>query len=292
MVVTPPLLGAVSIAGLILCFWHASERSHYVFFAAATAYGYLLEQAAIATSGSYHYHAEAFPLMVLDVPVTVAFTWAGILYASWQTGLYLGLSRRALPFFAALFVLHIDLAMDVVAIQVPLWTWGVDGLWFGVPLSNFFGWYMVAFVFLGSYFVLERYADRFTGGPIATAGASIGLLLATLLASFALLFVALILYSALFAWSTVAEALVLVAIVQVAVVVVLSEDLDPRPIPRSLVAIPMIGHLFFLWLGFAIGLFQEQPLALVVAIAMLGLGILIHVVPHWHARRSSAPVRT
>jgi uncharacterized membrane protein len=40
-----------------------------------------------------------------------------------------------------------DFAIDVVAIRIGFWNWANGGEYYGVPLSNFWGWLVVAFCF-------------------------------------------------------------------------------------------------------------------------------------------------
>lgn len=281
MAASPLVTAGVCIVGAILCFWHVETREQLGFLLSAVVYGYILEQAAIASYGTYEYNAEAFPFMLLDVPVSVAFTWAGILYAGWQTARYLGFSRNRLPFFVGLFALHIDLAMDVVAIRIPYWTWGLDGLWFGVPLNNFFAWFAIAFIWMGLYLWLEDRVEQLWLR-----------LVVTLTGSSVILLVAITVYGLVAVSSTAAEILLLLTVIEVALLFVLSDDLDPRPVPLVLTVIPFIAHAFFLVVGFWIGFYGSQPLALAVALAMLGNGVLLHAVPLWHNRRQSSPVGT
>lgn len=152
---------ALALLGLVLCLWHARTREEYGFILAGIAWGYVLEQASIAGYDTYSYHLDSYILTLFDVPLDIAFSWAAILYAGWQTGKYLGLSPKRLPFFVGLFALHIDLAIDVVAIRVPFWSWNVpDAIWYGVPLHNFWGWWTVSFLFVGVFLAAKHWLHR------------------------------------------------------------------------------------------------------------------------------------
>lgn len=274
--------GAVAVTVAIgSCLWHADTREQYSFIAAAFVYGFALEQAMIQLYETYTYNVTDVVLTLLDVPVHVAVAWAAILYAGWQTGLALGVSERRLPFFVALFALHIDLSMDVVAIQIPYWTWEMPGLWFGVPLNNFYGWYLVAFFFVGSALALDGAIPR----PELRYPAVIVVSLASLV-------VAVLTWALLFAWSDVTEVATVLALIVVGLVAVLSDDMDPRPAPRSVAATPFVFHVFFLGVLLALGLHDDQPLILVVALAMLGVGILVHGYPVWYGRHRSNRTET
>lgn len=53
-----------------------------------------------------------------------------------------------MPAAGALIVLFIDLFMDPLQVARGMWQWPDGGLYFGVPISNFIGWFLVAFVAL------------------------------------------------------------------------------------------------------------------------------------------------
>lgn len=275
-----PLSTAMALFGLGLCFWHASTREEYGFILAGVGWGYVLEQASIAGYETYSYNVDEFVLTLLDVPLDIAFTWGAILYAGWQTGKYLGLSTNRLPVFVGLFALHIDLALDVVAIRVPFWTWGVEGAWYGIPLHNFWGWWTVAFLFVGSFLALRRWIDRVELRLLLTVPCALVLFIASITA-----------YGTLVGGSTAAETALLVLIGVGSLAAVLTDDVAPRHVPLRIAVVPFNVHLFFLGLGLWIGTFQEHPVLLAVALAMLALSGVLHAVPYLSRRRGAGPAR-
>lgn len=264
----------VVLLAIGLCLWHASTREEYAFLAVGFVYGYILEQVMITMYETYHYVDDGYALMLFDVPINIAIAWTAILYSGWQIGRSLGLSPRRVPFFVALFGLHIDLAMDIVAIRVPYWTWEIPGLWFGVPLNNFYGWYLVAFFFVGSYVVLEGYVSRPELRLVAVLPASLGLLVG-----------AVFLWSVVLSWSTASEVATVLGLIVVGLVAVATDAHDPQPLPYRLIATPLIFHLFFLGVLLVLGFHVEQPLVLVVSVAMLAVGLALHLYPLWYRRR-------
>lgn len=262
------------LLAIALCLWHASTSEQYAFLAVGFLYGYVLEQVMITFYETYYYDTEQFALTLFDVPLHIAIAWTAILYSGWQIGQYLGLSNRRLPFFVALFGLHIDLSMDVIAIRVGYWSWDVPGLWFGVPLHNFYGWFLVAFFFVGSYVALGRYVRR----PAVRLGVALP-------ASLLLLVAAVLAWSALFSWSTATEIATVLGLIAVGLLAVATDDLELRPLPRRLAATSFIFHLFFLAVLLVEGFYLETPLLLVIALAMIGVSVLLHGYPKWHHRR-------
>ena len=115
-------------------------------FALVLAGGYGSEWLGITTGfpfGSYHY-TDVLGISLFGVPVAMSMAWAGVMitcllisdsssrwHRAWQTGLACVL---------------LDLVLDPVAVRMGLWTWHQPGGWFGIPYSNFLGWFGVAYV--------------------------------------------------------------------------------------------------------------------------------------------------
>jgi putative membrane protein len=59
--------------------------------------------------------------------------------------------------FDGLFVLAIDLFMDPVEVRQGAWTWINGGPYFGVPIGNFIGWFVVAIIASGIFRSIEYF---------------------------------------------------------------------------------------------------------------------------------------
>jgi uncharacterized membrane protein len=234
-------------------------RGRLAFLATGVVYGVILEQLVIVAFDAYRYNADDFLLTVLDVPVVIGFGWAAIIYAGVETGRRFGLSGRALPAFVALFALHIDLA-----IRVPFWTWTPPGVWFGVPLGNFTGWFLVALLFPAAWLALsDRLPSPALVAPAAVLSAVLGLVVL------------------LEAWEAVAtttprKVVVLGAALLVALAVVARDGVVLPPVDPRLAAVPALYHGFYLALLLAFGMCEAQPLLLVVSATMIGVSLLVH----------------
>lgn len=264
-----------AISGVGLCVHHAwGDRERLAFVGTALVYGYLLEQGAILAFETYSYETGQFVLTLLDVPLLIAFAWAAFIYASVETARSLDLSGGRIPAFAALYLLHLDLAIDAVAIRVPFWTWRDGGVWFGVPISNFVGWYLIAVLFSGSYLLVSRYTESIAVRMAGTLVASVVLLLAALEAH--LTFVA--------SQGPQVEGIVFVAVLALTLAYVLTANIDPAAIAPQLTLVPFGAHAFYLGLLLWLGVHRANPLVLVVALSMIAVGGLVHVLPHLHRR--------
>ncbi|MFB6296866.1 MAG: carotenoid biosynthesis protein [Halobacteriales archaeon] len=256
----------MSLAALGACAWHAApDRDRLAFLAAGVVYGVILEQLVIVAFDAYHYNAADFLLTLGDVPLVIGFGWAAIIYAGFEIARAFDLSTRARPPFVALFALHIDLAIDAVAIRVPFWTWTPPGVWFGVPLGNFTGWFLVALLFPAAWLALcDRLSSRLLLAPAVLVSAVLALVVL------------------LEGWTTFVETTPLKVVVLgtallVSLAVVLRGGPAPGPIDPRITAVPALYHGFYLALLVGFRMYESQPAILLVSLAMVGLSLLLHV---------------
>ncbi|MFB6112663.1 MAG: carotenoid biosynthesis protein [Halodesulfurarchaeum sp.] len=266
---------ALALIAVGVCFAHAITRDrdskrleHLVLLVTTTVYGILLEQLVILRFDRYVYNVTDFLLTIGDVPVVIGLGWAAIIYSGIVIGDLIGLSTRVRPLFVGLYALHIDLAIDAIAIRIPFWSWTPPGIWFGVPLGNFLGWFLVATLFSAAWFGLrDRDLDRALGraaiGPLSMLFALVGLIVL------------------LEGWEAVATTMprkiaILGAAVLLSVAFVWRDGLEHRPESGVLAAVPFIYHGAYLGYFLSLGMYRQTPFLLVVSIAMLGLSVLLH----------------
>jgi putative membrane protein len=105
---------------------------------------------------------------ISGLPILLALAWVGMGYLSWVVSLSLlggenkPLSGRRIvlmPLVASFVMTSWDLSMEAVWAGVDHgWVWLDGGSYYGVPISNFFGWFLTAYVFyqLFAFYLLER----------------------------------------------------------------------------------------------------------------------------------------
>lgn len=145
----PQALAALSIAALSV---HAiitlGSRNAVIFAAITLAVTFGIENIGVSTGfpfGSYHFvvgaklpHVGAIPLIV--GPLYFAMGYASFVIACLIAGRGANFVVRAIT--AALVMTQWDLVMDPVNATINgLWIWHDGGSYFGVPLSNFAGWF-------------------------------------------------------------------------------------------------------------------------------------------------------
>lgn len=274
------LIGAFLIVGITL--WHAwGDRDRIAFFGLSIIYGFLVEKATIALFGIHSYPEEHFFPYLWEIPISVLLAWGVIIYASLMAGWHLGLQRSRLAVFVGLFTLHIDLAIDAIAVRIPFWTWHLPGTWFDVPLVNFVGWYSVALLFTGFFLSFKERVESY-----ALAG------LVSLLASTSLLIVIVAVWLRFVSPSADTEMIVFSTLMISSLAYVVRGEVDPSlyldrfPV-ETFLSIVLI-HLFYIQTILYYGYHQDEPLLLYISITMMTVGIAVHYLPYLNKNKRNA----
>lgn len=135
-------------------------RDVVLFYVVTLVISNLFENVGVLTGfpfGSYYY-TDALGPKLFQVPVLVGASYVGAAYASWVMALIVlrqwrrplnGWSVLVVPAFAAVFMVMWDLTFDPNSSTArEWWIWGDGGAYFGVPITNFLGWYLTVFTFM------------------------------------------------------------------------------------------------------------------------------------------------
>ena len=147
-----------------------SYRLHgiLIFFAICFVVGNVFENLGVATGfpfGRYYFTGAMGPKL-FQVPILLGLAYVGMGYLSWTLGrVILGNLRSSLvgarvlmlPLVAAFIMLAWDFANDPVWTNINrLWVWEDGGAYFGVPLANFLGWYLVVYLIYQAFAIYLR----------------------------------------------------------------------------------------------------------------------------------------
>ena len=158
-------------------FWHGNERygmkNMLIFFVLSFVVSTFFEALSVRTGfpfGNYHYNIPGPSL--LDVPLTTMILYFGMGYLAWSVGHVLtgqcgkkleGLYIFLTPFVGAAVMVMWDVVMDPInstlADSWGGWVWHDGGNYFGVPISNYLGWYFVVYLFMQLYALVLTKTD-------------------------------------------------------------------------------------------------------------------------------------
>src|SRR5437016_2556140 len=129
----------------------------------------VLENSSILTGfpfGHYHYTSDLGPKLFL-VPLIIGPAYFGTGYLAWvlSTVLIGGVRPKgswfttfAVPFIASFMMVAWDLGMDPTNSTIrQSWIWEQGGGYFGVPLTNYLGWFFTVYVFFQVFALYLRF---------------------------------------------------------------------------------------------------------------------------------------
>lgn len=216
--------------------------------------------------------------MIDGAPLVIGLGWAVIIYSGMEFSERIELSDSARAILDALLALNIDTALDAIAIRLGMWTWsnvGPNQQWFGVPWVNFWAWFIVVWSYSGFVRALRGWRSYRVRGWLYVPLAML-LSLATLLATSEL-------YR--FMLNNLGDGAIgpLVLIVG-SILLVLSGQprvLRAGPPERLILAVPIIFHGMAAVAGLWYGIYVRVPALAAIGIAMLIVGVVIHLWPWW-----------
>jgi uncharacterized membrane protein len=170
--VLPPVVFAL-MHGAMLYRW----RGILTFFVICLVIGNIFENVGVRTGFPYGHYCFTGLMgpKLFAVPILLGLAYVGMAYLSWTLArLILGDAQNSLKgsrvvtlsLVAAFIMVAWDFSQDPVwSTILHLWVWPQGGPYFGVPVSNFLGWYLTVYVFYQLFGLYLR--DRPTNpGPL------------------------------------------------------------------------------------------------------------------------------
>lgn len=159
------LLAFVLVHGALRYGW----RGILIFVAIALIVSNVLENVSILTGfpfGHYHYTGMLGPKLFL-VPLLIGPAYIGTGYLAWIiASILVGDVRRnspaltliATPVIAAFAMVVWDLCLDpTLSTILHFWIWEHGGGYFGIPLTNYLGWYLTVYLFYQAFALYARF---------------------------------------------------------------------------------------------------------------------------------------
>jgi putative membrane protein len=159
------LAGLIPAVGMVVfAVWHGCQlygkKNVMILFLLSWIVSNFFESLSIFSGfpfGNYHY-AEWLGPMLANVPLFIMPTYFAMGYLSWIIAHILlrqydtklqGTNVFLVPLISSFVMVMWDLVMDPLSSSLSgMWTWENGGSYFGVPLSNFAGWFFVVYLFL------------------------------------------------------------------------------------------------------------------------------------------------
>jgi hypothetical protein len=263
------------------CLWQAGRvgRHRVLELLWAALYGFLLEWLTIKQLHAYQY--GQFLVMFDGAPLCVALSWAMIIYSSMEFSDQIQMPETGRAILDALMALNVDATLDTIAIRLGMWTWrGVDRdqQWFGVPWVNFWAWFIVVWTFSGFIRALRPWQHHRLRQWLYAPCAVVLSLLMLLVTSEVYRFMA----------ENGGGALAVALLVGGSLAIILNLHpyvLRGEPLNLTVVAVPLLFHVFGIAAGIGYGIFAYQPVLGVIAILMLIVGVSVHMWPWWYGKK-------
>ena len=176
-----PILIVVSIVvPLAFVLLHGAVRYHWsgilTFLVLCLVVSNVLENTSILTGfpfGHYYYTSDLGPKLFL-VPLVIGPAYFGTGYLAWVLSTVLigdvrpkesWLTTVAVPFIASFMMVAWDLGMDPTSSTIRhSWIWEQGGGYFGVPLTNYLGWFFTVYVFFQLFALYLRFRKASSDG--------------------------------------------------------------------------------------------------------------------------------
>lgn len=133
------------LSTVILLLFHKEWSSNFFLFSAlAFLIGFGAEVVGVQTGlifGDYTYGTVLGP-KVLGVPLMIGVNWFLLVYVTGALFIKYISNDILAAAMAAIIMVFLDFLIEPVAIALDFWTWHSDG----IPLSNYIGWFAVAFL--------------------------------------------------------------------------------------------------------------------------------------------------
>ena len=140
--------------------------------------------------GLYHYTGETAgrELFISSVPFFGPLSFPFLAYASYCLARWaLGQARGwVLAALTGVLMMLVDVVVDPLAVRGESWFLGrifyyvEPGIYFGVPLSNFAGWFLVGWAIVGGYLWADGRRPQALGSPLGGVGLYYGVVLLNL----------------------------------------------------------------------------------------------------------------
>jgi putative membrane protein len=170
---TPPgVLGFISVITTIpsLFFFYrwTGWRTTLIVFGILVCMVTFIEGVGVLTGfpyGSFYYTDTIGIKLFGVVPWTIAFAFIPLLLGALGIITYYVNTPWKVILLTASYLVLIDLVLDPVFVHLGIWVWITPGIYYGVPVSNFIGWFATGLITTSMLLTLLKWRQEDTGCP-------------------------------------------------------------------------------------------------------------------------------
>ena len=179
-VLTPLIVLCTALFAVIHGILRYGKKNMLIFFLITFIVSWLYENLSIISGfpfGNYYY-TDFLGVKLLYVPLSIMPAYFGTAYLSWTLAQVLldeyknklsGGSVFFIPLIASFIMVMWDIVFDPVASTIAQsWIWENGGGFFGVPLSNFIGWFLCVFTIYQLFALYLVKKKEFVSHPIVS----------------------------------------------------------------------------------------------------------------------------
>jgi len=163
------ILPLTTLSGSAFALLHAAGREGWkralILLALVFVVSLAFESVGVATGlvyGPYHYTDRLGPLFLGLVPYLIPAAWFMMSYPSFviaerliPTGWKRAVRLLSVAALGGLVMTAWDVIMDPIMVAGKNWVWDVKGAYFGIPLQNYWGWWLTVFVTYALYLLIR-----------------------------------------------------------------------------------------------------------------------------------------
>lgn len=139
----------ISLPSFLALLHYLGPKSAAASLLALSAFGYAIETMGVATGfpyGAFYYGDALGPKLAGLVPYLLPLSWVPLVLgvaAATASRRKVRVPRRVLHVLSATMLLVlVDGVLDPGAAALGFWVWPEGGIYYGVPLTNYFGWFL------------------------------------------------------------------------------------------------------------------------------------------------------
>jgi putative membrane protein len=145
-------------------------RRGFIIIITLSIFPVIIEGIAVLTGfpyGEFEYGNSLGSLIFNLVPPSISFAYLPILLGSLFVASEKTIQNYSFSLITSFFMMLVDMVIDPAAVSIGFWSYNITGFYYGVPLSNFIGWFFTGYIYAMIFYFLS--GKDFFPLPIGTS---------------------------------------------------------------------------------------------------------------------------